>query len=95
VLKASTAKLQMKRFSFAATLAVLVMGCASTPDRSQAIALAEQEVRQRGWQNYEISNVRRSDGGWRISLNYLPATPGGHADVIVKNGKVVAYYPGK
>ena len=74
---------------------LLLSGCASTSDKSQAVALAEQEVRKRGWEDFKITNVQRSDGGWRVTLHYIPPTPGGHADVLVKNGKVAAYYGGK
>ena len=76
-----------------------VNGCNSAkPEigKEQAIAIAKQEVVRQGGKELEVEDVSMDTDRWVISLWMLPATPGGHATVIVStNGKVVRVFPGK
>ncbi len=65
--------------------------------REERIArqLAKSAVRQRGWIFFYVNAAARTTNGWRIHLERLPPTLGGHATVEVVDGKVQKYFKGK
>jgi hypothetical protein len=63
--------------------------------QQQAEAIAKGEAAKRGWKDLTIQHVRQEGDIWVISLERIPAMPGGHAVVKVSNeGKVVGFMPG-
>src|SRR5438552_2021502 len=60
---------------------LLLSSCISSREKQVPIEAAKQEVRKRGWNEFRIKSVQRIKNGWRVGLEELPATPGGHAEV--------------
>jgi hypothetical protein len=63
----------------------------------QAVYLAGQEARRRGWSGFEAYGriIHLADGGWQVLLVRIPREIGAHALVEVSgDGKVVRWGPG-
>ena len=62
----------------------------------QAVALAELEVKKRGWTEFRVQTNYLTRGVWRVVIEVLPPIFGGHAAIEVPtNGGVINYIPGR
>lgn len=63
--------------------------------QQEAEAIAKKEVARLGWKGATIQRVQFEKEIWVISLERMPAMPGGHAVIKVsKNGNLVGFTPG-
>jgi hypothetical protein len=64
--------------------------------RGEAVSLAEQEARRRGWDEVEIQAVQFREGHWLVFVQRSPVVLGGHALVeISSGGNIIQFRPGK
>jgi hypothetical protein len=89
-----------------AAIIVMVTGCYTgavgksthqpSIQRGEAVNLAEQEARRRGWHDVEVQAVQFREGHWLVLVQRLPVVPGGHALVeISSGGNIIQFRPGK
>ena len=63
--------------------------------KEQALSIAEQEVKKRGWINFTNIGCDLQGNRWVIRLERLPEVFGGHATVEVSTNGAVRYVPGR
>jgi hypothetical protein len=77
---------------------ISLIGCVgpqSALSKTDAIAIAKQEVRKHGWLDFDVDDCEATATGWSVTLSRNPKVPGGHATVeISRAGKVARYLPG-
>lgn len=67
-----------------------------TAEETRIVAIASDEVRKRGWKEFQPDRPEWNGKEWTIYLERTPTVPGGHCWMTISSdGKVLEYFRGR